>query len=140
MSRRRSAMFPRLDLTPRIHYRPVSAPAWTLKASWISYPSGHAVQGALRESGPAISNRAGRRSPTLREDHPPYSRPTRHQLMAFRRLCGADDAGGDRNGPRKDRAIIYQILDYCATAAGPGSKAIVIDPMNALATDQAQRC
>jgi hypothetical protein len=32
-------MFPGLDLTPRIHSRPVSAPAWTLKAAWISYPS-----------------------------------------------------------------------------------------------------
>jgi|GEM_PF-5855322 len=31
-------MFPGLDLTPRIHYRPVSAPAWTLKAARISYP------------------------------------------------------------------------------------------------------
>ena len=31
-------MFSGLDLAPRIHYRPVSAPAWTLKAAWISYP------------------------------------------------------------------------------------------------------
>jgi DEAD/DEAH box helicase domain-containing protein len=42
-------------------------------------------------------------------------------------------------GSGKTECFLYPILDHCAAAAGPGIKAIVIYPMNALATDQARR-
>jgi DEAD/DEAH box helicase domain-containing protein len=72
----------------------------------------------------------------------PGFRPYRHQLMAFRRLCGAAPQAtlvATGTGSGKTECFLYPILDHCAAAAGPGIKAIVIYPMNALATDQARR-
>lgn len=72
----------------------------------------------------------------------------RHQATAFERLS-------TRNGPAeptlittgtgsgKTESFLFPILDHCARArrngAGPGVKAILLYPMNALATDQAHR-
>lgn len=68
----------------------------------------------------------------------PYS----HQLKAFQRLCGANPlptliATGTGSG--KTECFMYPILDHCATHPSSGIKAIVIYPMNALASDQARR-
>ena len=43
-------------------------------------------------------------------------------------------------GSGKTECFLYPILDYCLQQQGrPGIKAILIYPMNALATDQARR-
>ena len=66
-----------------------------------------------------------------------------HQERAFERLRGEDPqptivATGTGSG--KTEAFLYPILDHCRRQAGkPGVKAILIYPMNALATDQAGR-
>lgn len=66
-----------------------------------------------------------------------------HQELAFERLSGPDPkptivATGTGSG--KTEAFLYPILDYCRRHVGePGIKAILIYPMNALATDQARR-
>lgn len=72
----------------------------------------------------------------------PY-RPHLHQARAFTRLC--DDkprstlvATGTGSG--KTECFLHPILDRCAAHGGEsGIKAIIIYPMNALATDQAKR-
>ena len=69
-------------------------------------------------------------------------RPYRHQLKAFQRLAGDTPqptlvATGTGSG--KTECFMYPILDYCARNPGPGVKALIIYPMNALAHDQARR-
>lgn len=72
----------------------------------------------------------------------PY-RPHLHQARAFARLCGDTPKStlvATGTGSGKTECFLYPILDACAARAGqPGIKAIVIYPMNALATDQARR-
>lgn len=72
----------------------------------------------------------------------PY-RPHLHQARAFARLCGDEPKStlvATGTGSGKTECFLYPILDACAARAGqPGIKAIVIYPMNALATDQARR-
>ncbi|NMC99250.1 MAG: DEAD/DEAH box helicase, partial [Bacteroidales bacterium] len=68
----------------------------------------------------------------------------RHQEIAFERL---DSAGGARStivatgtGSGKTECFEFPILDHCLRHSGEkGVKAILIYPMNALATDQARR-
>ena len=67
--------------------------------------------------------------------------PWRHQRVAFERLRGGEStivATGTGSG--KTECFLYPILDHCLAQPGtPGVKAIVVYPMNALATDQAGR-
>lgn len=70
-------------------------------------------------------------------------RPHLHQARAFSRLCGDSPRStlvATGTGSGKTECFLYPILDACAQHRGePGIKAIVIYPMNALATDQARR-
>ena len=69
--------------------------------------------------------------------------PHLHQARAFARLCGDAPKStlvATGTGSGKTECFLYPILDCCALRSGePGIKAIVIYPMNALATDQAKR-
>jgi DEAD/DEAH box helicase domain-containing protein len=77
--------------------------------------------------------------PAVRLDFPPYL----HQEQAFQRL--RDRAAqatliATGTGSGKTECFLYPILGYCWQQHGePGIKAIVVYPMNALATDQARR-
>lgn len=77
--------------------------------------------------------------PDLPMQYPPYL----HQERSFDRLSGPNPqetivATGTGSG--KTECFLYPILDYCYKHRGePGIKAILIYPMNALATDQAGR-
>jgi DEAD/DEAH box helicase domain-containing protein len=70
-------------------------------------------------------------------------KPFYHQELAFKRLGGKTPqptlvATGTGSG--KTEAFMYPILDYCyQNREKKGIKAIIIYPMNALATDQAKR-
>ena len=72
----------------------------------------------------------------------PY-RPFLHQARAFKRLTGEQPQStlvATGTGSGKTECFLYPILDACAARADePGIKAIIIYPMNALATDQARR-
>ncbi|MCX2779242.1 DEAD/DEAH box helicase [Microbulbifer thermotolerans] len=72
-------------------------------------------------------------------DFPPYA----HQEQAWQRLASDRQAANTLvatgTGSGKTECFLYPILDHCQRAASPGIKAIVIYPMNALATDQARR-
>ena len=67
--------------------------------------------------------------------------PYRHQRTAFDRLTGGRStviATGTGSG--KTECFLFPVLDHCRTQSGTlGVKAIVIYPMNALASDQARR-
>ncbi|HDN9016128.1 TPA: DEAD/DEAH box helicase [Aeromonas salmonicida] len=68
--------------------------------------------------------------------------PHAHQALAFERLGSATPqptlvATGTGSG--KTECFMFPLLNYCAGTRGSGIKAIVIYPMNALATDQASR-
>jgi len=68
--------------------------------------------------------------------------PHDHQMRAFRRLCGEAPQStlvATGTGSGKTEAFLFPLLDHCATRTGRGVKAIVVYPMNALATDQARR-
>lgn len=76
--------------------------------------------------------------PHLNLPFPPHA----HQAKAFERLGSAQPqptlvATGTGSG--KTECFMYPLLNYCAGTPGKGVKAIVIYPMNALATDQASR-
>ena len=72
-------------------------------------------------------------------EHPPYA----HQEQAWQRLASdrraANTLVATGTGSGKTECFMYPVLDHCQREAGPGIKAIVIYPMNALATDQAKR-
>jgi DEAD/DEAH box helicase domain-containing protein len=69
--------------------------------------------------------------------------PYRHQQRAFERLdsrAGLNTLVATGTGSGKTECYLYPILDHCFRNRGrKGIKAIVIYPMNALATDQAKR-
>jgi len=76
---------------------------------------------------------------------PPFV-PYVHQLRAFQRLTARDGHISQPTlittgtGSGKTECFLYPILDYCYAHRGePGIKAIILYPMNALATDQAER-
>ena len=69
---------------------------------------------------------------------PPYL----HQLRAFERLASTQPEStivATGTGSGKTECFMFPILDHCASADTKGIKAIIIYPMNALATDQARR-
>ena len=70
-------------------------------------------------------------------------RAHRHQERAFERLGGPERLStllATGTGSGKTEGFLYPILDHCAREVGrPGVKAVVVYPMNALATDQAKR-
>jgi DEAD/DEAH box helicase domain-containing protein len=67
----------------------------------------------------------------------------RHQERAFARLRGAEKHStlvATGTGSGKTESFLWPILDHCRANSGrPGIKAILVYPMNALATDQALR-
>ena len=74
--------------------------------------------------------------------HPEYL-PYVHQQKAFDRLTGDDGRStlvATGTGSGKTECFLYPILEYCYRHMGePGIKALIIYPMNALASDQAKR-
>lgn len=74
--------------------------------------------------------------------HPAYL-PYVHQQKAFERLTGDDGRStlvATGTGSGKTECFLYPILEYCYQHRGErGVKALLIYPMNALATDQAKR-
>ena len=67
--------------------------------------------------------------------------PYRHQRTAFERLAaGQSTVVATGTGSGKTECFVYPVLDHCRAQAGnPGVKAILVYPMNALASDQARR-
>ncbi|HAA91190.1 MAG TPA: RNA helicase, partial [Rhodospirillaceae bacterium] len=69
--------------------------------------------------------------------------PYQHQTDAFARLSGEGMRStlvATGTGSGKTESYLWPILDHCRRNKGkPGIKAILIYPMNALATDQARR-
>ncbi|MBR5902083.1 DEAD/DEAH box helicase [bacterium] len=74
--------------------------------------------------------------------HPAYL-PYVHQQIAFERLTGEDSRStliATGTGSGKTECFLYPILEYCYRHRGEkGIKALIIYPMNALASDQAKR-
>ncbi len=74
--------------------------------------------------------------------HQPFS-PYVHQQRAFERLTGEDGHStliATGTGSGKTECFLYPILEYCYRHRGEkGIKALIIYPMNALASDQAKR-
>ncbi|NQD59337.1 DEAD/DEAH box helicase, partial [Pseudomonas sp. CM25] len=75
----------------------------------------------------------------FKTEFPPHA----HQEQAWRRLAANGKAANTLvatgTGSGKTECFMYPVLDFCQKAGMPGIKAIVIYPMNALATDQAKR-
>lgn len=76
----------------------------------------------------------------------PTFTPYAHQVQAFERLSARNEHVPQPTlittgtGSGKTECFLYPILDYCYANRGePGIKAIILYPMNALATDQAAR-
>ncbi len=86
---------------------------------------------------------AGERIPLdIKPDFAPY----KHQLTSFRRLYSRDGHQPQHTlvttgtGSGKTECFLYPILDHCwREREEPGIKAILLYPMNALASDQARR-
>jgi DEAD/DEAH box helicase domain-containing protein len=75
----------------------------------------------------------------IHQQFPPYV----HQQKAFDRLVGSDARStliATGTGSGKTECFLYPILEYCYQNRGlQGVKALIIYPMNSLATDQAKR-
>src|SRR5690554_361741 len=68
--------------------------------------------------------------------------PYMHQQRAFERLATAQPLStlvATGTGSGKTECFLYPILNYCLQERRKGIKAIIVYPMNALATDQARR-
>lgn len=85
---------------------------------------------------------------TIPLDFAPGFTPYAHQLRAFERLTSRAGHVPEPTlvttgtGSGKTECFLYPLLDHCLRARraqGPGIKAIVLYPMNALASDQAER-
>src|SRR5207245_2370653 len=79
---------------------------------------------------------------TFETEHPGYS----HQEQAWKRLSSQHQAASTLvatgTGSGKTECFLFPLMDHCARARAAGEagiKALVIYPMNALATDQARR-
>jgi len=87
--------------------------------------------------------RQGVVGPNYFPDLPFEFAPYLHQEQAFIRLSAANTKStiiSTGTGSGKTESFLYPILDYCRQHQGErGIKAILIYPMNALATDQAKR-
>ncbi|MGA7877167.1 MAG: DEAD/DEAH box helicase, partial [Desulfoferrobacter sp.] len=119
----------------------------------IATPFFHGLVEQLLESkngvfkGPFLSIqlpfRQGNSGPDFFPDIPLQFKPYLHQEQAFNRLSGARPSStivATGTGSGKTECFLYPILDHCYKHRGePGIKAILIYPMNALATDQAGR-
>lgn len=77
-------------------------------------------------------------------------KPYRHQAEAFERLSSFDYSTGKAKRPSptlvvtgtgsgKTESFLYPILDHCRRFNGSGIKALILYPMNALASDQERR-
>lgn len=104
-----------------------------------------AVPGALLK-GPYVSLKLPFRSgsnPRFFPEVPLGFMPHLHQEQAFARLGGRRKLStliATGTGSGKTEAFLLPILDHCRAEAGtPGVKAVLVYPMNALATDQAGR-
>lgn len=89
---------------------------------------------------PFITGTAGRNFfANIETEYPPFV----HQEQAWQRLASDRQAANTLvatgTGSGKTECFLYPVLDHCQRIAGSGIKAIVIYPMNALATDQAKR-
>lgn len=89
--------------------------------------------------------RAAEDNPIPLDIRPPFL-PYQHQLQAFQRLSTRDGHQPQPTlvttgtGSGKTEAFLYPILDYChQRRESRGVKAIILYPMNALASDQAAR-
>ncbi|MDR2388054.1 MAG: DEAD/DEAH box helicase, partial [Deltaproteobacteria bacterium] len=73
----------------------------------------------------------------------PTIHPYQHQIKAFERLLGPKASStllATGTGSGKTESFLYPILEYChQRRLEPGLKALIIYPVNALASDQAQR-
>jgi DEAD/DEAH box helicase domain-containing protein len=68
--------------------------------------------------------------------------PFLHQEQAFARLqssVGASTLIATGTGSGKTESFLLPILSHCLSSSGSGVKAVIVYPMNALATDQAGR-
>jgi DEAD/DEAH box helicase domain-containing protein len=111
----------------------LDAPANFIKGPWVS------VDMPFRQIDGASGGNWTQSFPQVPLRFAPYQ----HQVEAFARL------GGDKprstlvatgTGSGKTESYLWPILDHCRQQMGkPGIKAILIYPMNALATDQARR-
>ncbi len=76
---------------------------------------------------------------TLKTDFPPYF----HQEQAWQRISSNKQAQSTivatGTGSGKTECFLYPVLDHCVRSDKKGIKAIIIYPMNALATDQSKR-
>jgi len=111
----------------------LSGPQGMFKGPWVrlSLPFALAPEGA----------------PMPLDVHPPY-RPYLHQLLAWQRLSSRDGHEPEATivttgtGSGKTECFLFPILDHVARAVARGERgihAIVLYPMNALASDQARR-
>ncbi len=87
--------------------------------------------------------RQGDGGPDFFPDVPMNHRPYLHQEKSFRRLSGSTPRStliATGTGSGKTECFLYPILDHCYRHRGKkGIKALIIYPMNALASDQAGR-
>lgn len=124
---------------------PVSTPYFRDVISGLTERDGGVFQGPWHELNlPFLKAEDGEAEEFFTHLRFPF-RPHRHQAEAFRRLCGEHPLStlvATGTGSGKTECFLYPILEHCAKARSnkePGIKAVILYPMNALATDQARR-
>lgn len=120
---------------------PITTPFFSHILEQLLDDSGSVFKGPYLDIGLPFQQGKGGKDyfPDLPMEFPPYL----HQEKAFDRLSGPNPQStivATGTGSGKTESFLYPILDYCYKHRGePGIKAILIYPMNALATDQAGR-
>lgn len=125
--------------------------AFTFNSPCFEQPGHSMLEQFLAEpdalfKGPYLSAQLPFRKSTLGLDYFPHLSlpftPHAHQALAFERLSQPrllSTLVATGTGSGKTECFLYPLLNYCAGTPGQGVKAIIIYPMNALATDQASR-
>ena len=117
------------------------------RAGDVPEPSGDRDLPRAVSTDPDAFQRAGEGWRDVLEWAPAEPVPYLHQLQAWRRLSSLDREPQPTlvttgTGSGKTEAFLVPVLDHCrraSKAGGHGVKAILLYPMNALATDQAIR-
>ena len=127
----RTTFSPRQQELREAFNREIERDGFLTREPFVSLAQAYRIAAPLQQLAPEVRTRFG----------PIAESPFEHQAIAAHRIAaGEPTVVATGTGSGKTEAFLIPIVDYCyLNRAEPGVKAILVYPMNALATDQLRR-